>query len=102
MSEPITKIYDSTDKLVAKIKFGVVWTNPERIRLGAYDDEFVYDNDSSMVAKINNNHVLNIIGEEIGYVNEEYIFVSDKKVGKYLGSAAAGAAAVALNARRGI
>ena len=96
MSEPITKIYDNSNKLVAQFKYGVGWTSPERNRIGEYDDEFVYDNDSSMIAKVNNNYVLNIIGEEIGHVNEGDIIVNNKKTGTYVGAAAAGAAAVAL------
>ena len=96
MSEPITTIYNISDELVARFKFGVGWTNQNRVRLGSYDDEFIYDNESSMIAKVNHNHVLNIIGEEIGHVKEGEIFIAGKKTGKYIGSAAAGAAAVAL------
>ena len=96
MSEPITSIYDNSGKLVGKFKFGVAWASPKRVRLGEYDDDFVYDNNSSMLAKVNENHIINIIGEEIGYVSEGDIFVASTKVGKYAGSAAAGAAAVVL------
>ena len=96
MSERITTIYNISGELVARFKFGVGWTNKDRVRLGAYDDEFIYDNESCMIAKVNDNHVLNIIGEEIGHVNEGEIFIAGEKIGKYIGAASAGAAAVAL------
>ncbi len=95
MSEQ-NSIYDIESKLVGRFRLGVAWSSPERNRLGEYDDEFVYGNDSSMLAKVNGNHVFNIIGEELGYIQRNEIFVFGEKVGHFIGSAAAGTAAIAL------
>lgn len=49
-----------------------------------------------MIAKINDGHVLNIIGEEIGYISGTDIFVGNSKVGSFIGLPEAGAAAIAF------
>ena len=64
--------------------------------MGEYDSEFAYDNDGSMVAKFNDGYVSNIIGEEIGNISDNEIFVSGAKVGSYIGSRSAAAASIAL------
>jgi hypothetical protein len=89
-------IYSQNDEKVGHFRFGVAWSTPDRIRLGEYDDEFVYDNESNVVAKINNGVVMNIIGEEIGMIAGKNIFVNGKVVGKFLGTSSAAAASIAL------
>ena len=97
----INSIYDNEGRLVGRFSDGIAWSSPENIRLGKYDDEFVYENDSSMLAKVCDDHVLNIIGEEIGRIHENKIYISHKKVGSFIGSVSAGTAAVALIFNKG-
>lgn len=89
-------IFDLNGELVGRFRHGVAWSSQNKERLGEYDDEFVYDNDGSMVAKVNDGSVLNIIGEEIGNISSNNIFVSGAKVGSYIGNQSAGAASIAL------
>lgn len=95
MSEQ-NSIFNSVGKLVGRFKHGVAWSSPEMDRLGEYDSDFVYDNEGSVIAKINDGHVLNIIGEEIGYISDKGIFLGKSKVGSYIGLPEAGASAVVL------
>ena len=89
-------IYDIEGNLVGRFKHGVAWTYPEMERLGEYDEEFVYDNDGTMIAKVNEGHVLNIIGEDLGHVLGNEIFLGNSKVGSYMGLPESGAASIAL------
>lgn len=100
MSEK-NSIFNTEGELVGRFRHGVAWSSPEMDRLGEYDLEFVYDNDKSVIAKINDGHVLNIIGEEIGYISGNEIFVGDSKVGSYIGLPEAGASAVAFIFNKG-
>ena len=95
MSEQ-NSIYDIEDNLVGRFRHGVAWSSPNMERLGEYDDEFIFDNDRNMIAKFNDGQVLNIIGEEIGHISGNEIFVANSKVGRYIGLPVCGAAAVAL------
>jgi len=49
-----------------------------------------------MIAKVNDGHVLNIIGEELGHISGNDIFIANSKVGSYIGLSACGTAAIAL------
>ena len=89
-------IYNVEGKLVGRFKHGVAWKSPEMERLGEYDGGFVYDNDGTMIAKVNDGYVLNIIGEELGHVLGNEIFVANLKVGSYIGLPEYGAASIAL------
>ncbi len=60
-------IYNINGELVGRFKHGVAWSSPGMERLGEYGEEFVHDNDGAMIAKINDGHVLNIVGEELGH-----------------------------------
>ena len=95
MSEQ-NSIYNLKGDLVGRFKYGVAWSSPDMKRLGEYNEEFVYDNKGSMIAKINEGYVLNIIGEELGNISGNKIFVSGFNVGSYIGSPAAGAASIAF------
>lgn len=95
MSEHNT-IYDIKGELVGRFRYGVAWSCPSMERLGEYDQEFVYDNEGTMIAKINNTQVLNIVGEELGYISGKDIFVGTSKVGSYIGLSESGAAAIAF------
>ena len=88
-------IYNVKGELVGRFRHGVAWS-PNMERLGEYDEEFVQDNEGTMIAKINEGHVLNIIGEELGYISGKDIYVGNSKVGTYIGLPEAGAAAVAF------
>ena len=81
---------------LGRFRHGVAWSSPNRVRLGEYDDDFVYDNEFNLVAKMNNDVVMNINGEEIGMIAGKDILVEDKVVGKFIGSSSAAAAAIAL------
>ena len=89
-------IYNINGELVGRFRHGVAWSSPERKRLGEYDEEFVHDNDGSMIAKINDGHVLNILGEELGYISGKEIFVGETKVGSFIGLPESGAASIAF------
>jgi hypothetical protein len=89
-------IYNLKGELVGRFRHGVAWSSPEVERLGEYDEEFVYDNEGLMIAKVNDGYVLNIIGEELGNISGNKIFVSGFNVGSYIGSPAAGAASIAF------
>jgi len=89
-------IFDLNDELVGRFRHGIACSTQNDERLGEYDDEFVYDNEGSMVAKISDGYVLNILGEEIGNISGNNIFVSGTKVGSYIGNQNAGAASIAL------
>lgn len=89
-------IYDIEGKLVGRFKHGVAWTSCGMERLGEHDDEFVYYIDGTMIAKVNDGHVLSIIGEELGRVFGNELFVDNSKVGSYIGLPESGAASIAL------
>lgn len=89
-------IYDLNGVLVGRFKHGVAWSSQDEERLGEYDDDFVYDNDGSIIAKVNDGYVLNIIGEEIGNISSNNIIVNGAKTGSYIGYQSAGAASIAL------
>lgn len=89
-------IYDLEGNLIGRFRHGVAWSSPVMERLGEYDDDFVFDNDRTMIAKVNDGHVLNIIGEELGYISGNEIFVANSKVGSFIGLSSSGTAAVAL------
>ncbi|RYY75376.1 MAG: hypothetical protein EOO52_08185 [Gammaproteobacteria bacterium] len=74
----------------------MAWASPDMERLGEYDEEFVYGNDGSTIAKVNEGYVLNIIGEELGNILGNKIFLSGSNVGSFIGSPAAGAASIAF------
>jgi len=83
-------------EIIGRFRHDVAWSSPNRIRLGEYDDDFVYDNEFNVVAKINSNVVSNIIGEEIGMIAGKEILVNGKVVGRFIGSKKAAAASIAL------
>ena len=95
MSEQ-NSIFNATGELVGRFRHGVAWSSPDMGRLGEYDSEFVYDNEKTVIAKINDGHVLNVIGEEIGYISGKEIYVDGSKVGSYIGLPEAGASAIAF------
>lgn len=87
-------IYNLKGELVGRFKHGVAWSVPNRERLGMYDEEFVYNNEGSVIAKVNDRCVINIVGEELGYISGNKIFVSGCVAGSFIGSPAAGAASI--------
>lgn len=89
-------IYNIDGELVGRFRYGVAWSSPGMERLGEYDEEFVYDNEGTMIARINDGRVLNIIGEELGYTSDKEIFVANTKVGNYIGLPESGAASIAF------
>jgi len=89
-------IYDLNDNIVGVFRHGVAWRKEPRERLGEYDDDFVYTNDTEMLAKISGNSVVDAIGDLIGEIKENNLYIEGKKVGKFLGSKCAGAAAIVL------
>ena len=89
-------IYNLDKEIVGLFSHGVAWTKKDRVRLGEYDDDFVYDNEMSVVAKICEGTVLDIIGETIGKIVGRDLFIADKKVGSFIGYECAGAAAIVL------
>ncbi len=89
-------IYDNSNNIVGIFRFGVAWSKEPRVRLGEYDDDFIYDNNTEIVAKIAGDKVLNTIGDTIGYFTEKELFITDEKVGSYIGNQSAGAAAIVL------
>ena len=89
-------IYNLDDEIIGQFSHGVAWNKKDRIRLGEYDDDFVYDNDMSVLGKIAGDAVVDIIGDTIGEISGRELFISGKKVGHFIGSKSAGAAAVVL------
>ena len=74
-------IYDNKNNIVGIFRFGVAWSKEPRIRLGEYDDDFIYDNSTKVVAKIGENEVLDIIGDTIGHFTDRELFLAGEKVG---------------------
>ncbi len=89
-------IYNNSNEIIGTFRHGVAWSRITGDRLGEYDDEFVYDNESSVLAKIGETAILDIIGETIGHISEKELYVGEKKVGHFIGSYSAGAAAIVL------
>jgi hypothetical protein len=89
-------IYDNSKAIVGTFRHGVAWSRPDNKRLGEYDDDFVYDNDTNVLGKISENVVLDIIGETIGHVSGNELYVANEKVGTFVGSTSAGCAAIVL------
>ncbi len=89
-------IYNIDGELVGRFRHGVAWSSPNIERLGEYDENFIHDNEGNMIAKINNGHVLNIIGEDLGYISGKEIFVANNKVGSFIGLPESGAASIAF------
>ena len=89
-------IYKKNGELVGHFRHDVAWLTPDKVRIGEYDEEFVYDRNSKVVAKYSNNLVMNMVGEEIGRIDKGKIYVGDKQVGSYIGKKAAAAASIAL------
>lgn len=92
----MNSIYDASGNQIGLFRFGVAWSKDPRVRLGDYDDDFVYDNDGNVLAKICDNVVLDIIGDTIGKITDDEIYIDDKKVGSFIGDKSSGAAALVL------
>lgn len=89
-------IYDLSDNVVGIFRHGVAWRKEPSEKLGIYDDDFVYTNDSEVIAKIAGNSVVDIIGDSIGEIKDNKLYIEGKQVGKFIGSKSAGAAAIVL------
>lgn len=89
-------IYDNSNNIICTLRHRVAWSKQSGQRLGEYDNDFVYDNNGKVVAKICESRVLNIIGEEIGYISNKDIIVGNRKVGRFIGSTESAAASIAL------
>ena len=89
-------IYNNSNDVVGTFRNGVAWSKPGNERIGKYDEEFVYDNKSEVLGKISDNVVVDIIGGTIGHVSGNELFLSDEKVGTFVGSTSAGGAAIVL------
>ena len=74
-------LLDPDNNIVGIFRFGVAWSKEPRIRLGEYDDDFIYDNSTKVVAKIGENEVLDIIGDTIGHFTDRELFLAGEKVG---------------------
>ncbi len=95
MSEHNT-IFDNAKTIVGSFRHGVAWSRPDKERIGEYDEDFVYNNNTEVLGKISDNVVVDIIGDTIGYISGEDLYVSDKKVGSFIGKKCAGCAAIVL------
>jgi len=95
MSEYNT-IYDNSENIVGILRHGVAWDKDPEKRLGEYDDEFVYNNNTEVLAKISDNIVVDIIGETIGHISGKELYLAGEKVGNVIGSTSAGLAAIVL------
>ena len=89
-------IYDVSDNIVGVFRNGVAWRKEPKERLGEYDENSVYANDSELVANIDGDTVLDNKGEIIGRIMGKDLYLADKKVGKFTGIKSAGAAAIVL------
>ena len=89
-------IYNINHEIVGTCRHGIAWSRPDNKKLGEYDDHFIYNKNKNIVGKIVGNQVVNLKGEPIGNISNKDLFVEDKKVGSYIGSKAAGFAAIAL------
>jgi len=89
-------IYDNSENIVGILRHGVAWKKDPEKRLGEYDDEFVYDNNTEVLAKISDNVVVDIIGETIGHILGKELYLTGEKVGSVIGSTNAGLAAIVL------
>ena len=87
-------VYNLDDEVIGIFRFGVAWSKNPRVRLGEYDDDFVYSNDGNVLAKIGDNTVMDIIGETIGQFDNYDLLISGKTVGKCIGNIGARAAAI--------
>ena len=89
-------IYDNNNNIVGTLRHGVAWQKSNGGRLGEYDDQYAYDNDRNIIAKIVGSIVEDMNGKKIGHVIGKELYISNEKVGHYIGSQNAGAAAIAL------
>jgi hypothetical protein len=89
-------IYDMDNNVIGIFRHGVAWRKEPRERLGVYDDDFVYNNDTEVLAKISGDSVVDIIGDLIGEIKNKDLYINGKHVGKFIGSKSAGAAALVL------
>jgi hypothetical protein len=92
----MNSIYDKSGNQVGQFRFGVAWSKNPRVRLGEYDDDFVYGNDGTVLAKIGETAVVDIIGDTIGSISSNELFISNENVGTFIGSNCSGAAALVL------
>lgn len=89
-------VYDTSNNIICTLRHGIAWSKSTGQRLGKYDHDFAYNNDGNVVAKISENRVLNIIGEELGYIVDKDIFVGSMKVGRFIGLPESALASIAL------
>lgn len=89
-------IYDNSENIVGIFRHGVAWKKETEERLGEYDEDFVYGNNTEVLGKILENVVVDIIGDEIGHISGKELYLSGKKVGSFTGSINAGLAAIVL------
>jgi len=89
-------IYDASDNAIGIFRHGVAWLKSPRVKLGEYDDDFVYDIEGGVLAKFGGDEVLDMIGDTIGKISGKDLYVSGEKVGSFIGSKSAGAAAIVL------
>jgi hypothetical protein len=87
-------IYDLKGDIIGIFRFGVAWKKETGERLGEYDDDFVYANDGTMLAKIGETGVVDTIGDSIGEFKGREFWVAGKKVGEFIGNKGAAAAAI--------
>ncbi|MEE9338450.1 MAG: hypothetical protein V3U87_10245 [Methylococcaceae bacterium] len=92
----LNTIYDNSKAIVGTFRHGVAWSRPDKKRIGEYDESFVYDNNTEVLGKISGNVVVDIMGNTIGYISGNDLYVSDEKVGSFIGSTSAGCAAIVL------
>ena len=92
-------IYDLNGNIIGIFRFGVAWKKEPRERLGEYDD-FVYANDGTMLAKIGDTGVVDIIGDSLGEFKGRELWVAGKKVGECIGNKGAAAAAIVFLFRK--
>lgn len=89
-------IYDNSDNIIGTFRHGVAWSRITGERLGEYDEDFVYDNESNVVATIGETAVVDINGDIIGHASGKDLYLNNEKVGHFIGSYSAGSAAIVL------
>jgi len=87
-------IYDTSENVIGIFRHGVAWRKEPRERLGEYDEEAIYSNNSELVAKIVGDKVLDTKGKLLGKIKGKDLYIDDTQVGKFIGKKSAGAAAI--------
>ena len=92
-------IYDPAGKIIGICRFGVVWRREPRERLGEYHDGVIYDARGAVLATFDGLQIWDLRKQVLGEIRASEMLMGGRCVGRFIGSALAGAAAAVLLSR---